>query len=85
MRKPRTKETCYEMLEIEILLGMFALFLLKNVLLERSVMKRFVEDQSGYRLGESPRNSLLSGRKDINAIIELSERSSSEQLPFEEV
>lgn len=56
MRKPRTKETCYEMLEVEILLGIFALFLLKNVVLERSVMKRFVEDQSGYRLGDSPGN-----------------------------
>lgn len=44
MRKPATTVKCYEMLEAEILVGMFALFLLKNIVLERSIMKRFVED-----------------------------------------
>lgn len=85
MRKPRTKETCYEILELEILFGMFALFLLKNIVLERSIMKRFVEDQSGYRLGSGPTENYLSGSNEINPIIELSEGSSSSHLPFEEV
>jgi hypothetical protein len=42
-RKP-TKETCYSLFESEILLALFAFYLLKNVWLERSIMKRFVED-----------------------------------------
>lgn len=46
-RKNATKDKCLQMLEFEILGGLFGLFLLKNVFLERSIMKRFVEDQSG--------------------------------------
>lgn len=42
-RKP-TKESCYSLFEYEILLALFAFYLIKNVWLERSIMKRFVED-----------------------------------------
>lgn len=42
-----SKESCYSLFEIKILLGLFGFYLIKNVVLERSIMKRFVEDQHG--------------------------------------
>jgi hypothetical protein len=44
-KRTKPKESCYNLFEYEILLGLIALYLVKNVLLERSIMKRFVEDQ----------------------------------------
>lgn len=43
-KRAPTKESCYSMFESEILLALFVFYLVKNVLLERSIMKRFVED-----------------------------------------
>lgn len=43
-KRVATKEDCYNVFELEILLLLFAFYLIKNVFLERSIMKRFVED-----------------------------------------